>query len=233
MIPFDTLTDKQKELVSDIPTEYVDGKRYYVIDGLKLPSITTVLSLKSEAGISKWREKVGHEKADAISNKAKNRGTNFHTLCERYLRGEQNLFEGVMPDLKNAFKKTQREIDKITSLWHIELPLYSKVLGVAGRTDIIGRYEGEPAILDFKTSVKEKKKEYIQSYFEQETAYSLMYAERTHIQIRKIVTIFYVDDLDAPVVYIEKPGDYITSLKSSIYNYYAKYHPERIPKYAH
>ena len=51
-----------------LPTENVDGKRYYVTPtGEKYPSVTSVTGLLNKESIKKWRKKVGEEKANKIS----------------------------------------------------------------------------------------------------------------------------------------------------------------------
>ena len=64
--------------ITDINTEMVDGKRYYVSpSGEKYPSITTVISnnSKKQAGLAKWRARVGKKKAALITAKSARRGT--------------------------------------------------------------------------------------------------------------------------------------------------------------
>ena len=42
-------------------------------------------------------------------------------------------------------------LDKINNIHAIERTLYSEYLGLAGRVDCIAEYEGELAVIDFKT----------------------------------------------------------------------------------
>ena len=80
-------------------------------------------------------------------------------------------------------------LDKINNIHALEAPLYSKTLKLAGRVDCIGEYEGELAIIDFKTSSKTKREEWIQDYFSQEVAYAIMFQELTGLKVKKLVTI--------------------------------------------
>lgn len=206
--------------MKSLAVEEIGGKRHYISpNGVKLPSMTTVLGHFKKAQIIEWRNRVGSKEADAISNRAATRGTKFHALMERYLKNEQNLFEGVMPDMWQAFSDIRSTIDKIDNIHYIEAPLYSEVLGIAGRTDVIGEYEQVPSIIDFKTSLREKREEWIDNYFEQGTGYSLMYEELTGFQINQIVIIISVDGLDKPQVFVKNRIDYIDSLMTKIEAY--------------
>lgn len=206
--------------LKQLPVEEIDGKRFYVSpNGNKLPSVTTVLGYFKKQSIMEWRKRVGEDEANRISGRAATRGTKFHTLMEKYLLGNDTLFENVMPDMKQAFRDAQSTIDLIDNIHYIEAPLYSEVLGVAGRTDVIAEFAGVPSVIDFKTSRREKREEWIDNYFEQGTGYSLMYEELTDTRIDQIVIIISVDGLDKPQVFVKNRIDYIDSLKTKIEAY--------------
>lgn len=206
--------------MKSLAVEEIGGKRHYVSpNGIKLPSMTTVLGHFKKAQIIEWRNRVGSKTADAISNRASVRGTKFHSLLESYLKNEQNILEDVMPDMRQAFSDIRSTVDKIDNIHYIEAPLYSEVLGVAGRTDVIAEFDQVPSIIDFKTSRREKKEEWIENYFEQGTGYSLMYEELTGTQINQIVIIISVDGLEQPQVFIKDRIDYVDSLMTKIEAY--------------
>lgn len=218
MKDFRYLTNMPK--LESLSVEEIDGKRFYVSpNNIKLPSVTTVLGYFKKASLIEWRNRVGNKEADYIMRRAGVRGTKFHAMMERYLGNEQNIFEGVMPDMRQAFKDAQSTLDKIDNIHYMEVPLYSEILGVAGRTDVIAEFDGVPSIIDFKTSLREKKEEWIDAYFEQGTAYSLMYEEMTGIQTHQVVIIISVDGLDKPQVFIKDRIDYIDSLMYKIETY--------------
>jgi genome maintenance exonuclease 1 len=215
MKTFSYLTNMPK--LEPLPTIEVDGKRFYISpNGIKLPSVTTVLGHFKKGKILEWRNKVGAAEADKITNRASTRGTKFHALMERYLCNENNIFEGVMPDMKQAFKDVKSTIDRIDNIHYIESPLYSEVIGLAGRTDVIAEFDGVPSIIDFKTSLRLKKEEWIDNYFEQGTAYSLMYEEMTGKEVHQVVVVISVDGEDKPQVFIKNRIDYIDSLTTKI-----------------
>lgn len=206
--------------LQSLAVEEANGKRHYVSpNGIKLPSVTTVLGHFKTAQILEWCNRVGAETANSITNRAATRGTKFHAMMERYLKNETNIFEGVMPDMRQAFRDIKPTIDLIDNIHYIEAHLYSEVLGVAGRTDVIAEFDGVPSIIDFKTSTREKKEEWITNYFEQATAYSLMYEELVARQINQIVVIISTDYFDKPQVFIKDRTEYIDSLMMKIEAY--------------
>ena len=161
----------------DITTESIKGKRFYVTpEGNKYPSITTVLSDRNKEGIVKWRESVGNDVANQVMRQAASRGTAVHTLIENYLNNEELSKQDVLPVA--LFVTMKSELDNINNIRIQEGGLYSDKLGVAGRVDCIAEYKGKISVIDFKTSTKEKKEEWVENYFIQGSAYCEMYEER-------------------------------------------------------
>jgi genome maintenance exonuclease 1 len=209
----------QKSLC-ELNREEYNGKRYYVSpNGIKLPSVTTFLSHFKGDSILKWRKKVGEEEANRISKRASTRGTKFHSLMESYISNQERdcfLTEDLMPDMKQAFFDMVPTIDRIDNVHYLETMLYSETLGLAGQVDCIAEFDGIPSIIDFKTSLKLKKEEWILNYFEQCTAYSLMYEDMTGIQCRQIVVLISVDHETQPQIFVKKRGDYVKGLYDKI-----------------
>ncbi len=164
------------------------GRQYVDPDGNTYPSITTVLSILSEDSIRAWRARVGEEKANQISRQASSRGTTVHNIIEKYVANNPEYIKGEMPHNIQTFKDVQQVIDEgVTKVYQQEAPLYSKHLGVAGRVDCVGQWKGIDSIIDWKTSRKFKKKEWISSYFMQCAAYAIMWEERTGTPIKQLV----------------------------------------------
>ncbi|MBS3921874.1 MAG: PD-(D/E)XK nuclease family protein [Nitrosarchaeum sp.] len=170
----------------------IDGVRYYKTpQGLLYPSITTVLSKTSDmTGLDQWRERIGNDLADQIMKDAQIHGTMTHKLCEDYLKNKESV--GDFLDIpKNHFEKLKPYLHKMNNIRGIELPLYSDEFKIAGTCDCIAEYNGDLSIIDFKTSRSRLVEHYdkVQKYFMQATAYSLMWKERTGIEIDQIVII--------------------------------------------
>jgi len=182
----------------------IDGVRYYEVpsdNGLsKLVSITSVISHVNRGIFIEWRKKVGTEEADRITKAATSRGTDMHTLTEHYLKNEP--LPKVQPLSEILFKLAKPKLNLINNIHALETSLYSQKLGVAGTVDCIAEYDGELAIIDFKTSKKPKPKDWIEHYFVQCAAYACMLYEMTGIIVKKFVIIMSCENGEC-VVYEE------------------------------
>lgn len=194
----------------DLPTENVDGKRFYVTPtGERYPSVTTVTSQANAKSIAEWRRRVGNEQANKISGRASSMGTKVHKLCEDYVNNEEMLYESVAPINLFMFKQIKPILDTyLSEVYAVECPLYSHYLKTAGRCDCVGMFDGKLSIIDFKTASKRKKKSWITNYFMQESAYAVMFEERTNKPITNLVTIIAVTS-DEPQLFVEKRDDHI------------------------
>ena len=146
--------------------ETIDGVRYYSVPDeeelLKLVSITSVTSHFNKEIFVKWRKRVGDEEADRITKRATKRGTDMHTLVEHYMKNEE--LPEVPPISDFLFKISKANLKRINNIYALEGSLYSKQLGIAGTVDCIAEYDGELAIIDFKTSAKPKPRGWIEHY---------------------------------------------------------------------
>ena len=198
----------------EITTESIKGKRFYVTpEGNKYPSITTVLSDRNKEGIVKWRESVGNDVANQVMRQAASRGTAVHTLIENYLNNEELSKQAVLPVA--LFVTMKSELDNINNIRIQEGGLYSDKLGVAGRVDCIAEYKGKISVIDFKTSTKEKKEEWVENYFIQGSAYCEMYEERFLQPIEQVVILIVTED-GAVQTFIKDKRDYLPLLKTAI-----------------
>jgi genome maintenance exonuclease 1 len=192
----------------------IDGKRFYVLpEGIKLKSVTTVLSEKTDkTALFEWRKRVGNEEANKISVRAGRRGTSVHGIAERYVLNEENYYKKEVPANIDSFKQIKPIIDKnVDNIYGIELALFSKTLKAAGKTDLVAHYNGVPSIIDFKTSLKLKKEEWIENYFLQSTTYSMMFESLYKIQIPQIVIIIAVDH-ESPQVFVKERKQYVNKV---------------------
>ena len=198
--------------------EHIDGVRYYKIPDedelVKMVSITSVTSHFNKEIFVKWRKRVGNEEADRITKAATGRGTDMHTLTEHYLKNED--LPEVRPISDFLFKIAKGKLNKINNIYALEGPLYSKELGVAGTVDCIAEYDGELAIIDFKTSKKPKPRDWIEHYFVQCMAYGCMLYEMKGISIKKLVIIMACENGECVIYeerdkakYIKLLGEYI------------------------
>jgi ATP-dependent exoDNAse (exonuclease V) beta subunit len=185
--------------------ETIDGIRYYKVPDieqlLRLVSITSVTSHKNRQFFANWRKKIGEEEANKITKQATSRGTDMHTLVENYLYNKQ--LPEVQPLSDFLFKIAKTDLNRINNIHALESSLYSKVLGIAGTVDCIAEFDGELAIIDFKTSKKPKPRDWIEHYFVQCAAYACMLYEITGIAVKKFVIIMSCENGEC-VVYEER-----------------------------
>ena len=199
------------------------GRVYNTPDGNRYPSVTTILSELSKAGIVAWRKRVGAEEANRISTQAGSRGTKVHQICEDYLNNKPDYLDGQMPANVFTFKQIQPILDQyIDNIQYLEAPLYSDFLKTAGRVDCIAEFDGKLSIIDFKTSRKPKKKEWISNYFMQASCYAVMYEERTEIPVSRTVVIIAVDGSE-PQVFVENRDNFIEGFVDARVSYKEKY----------
>ncbi len=204
-------THLEPKQIDELQTINENNMRLYVTpEGLKYPSVTTVLGWKSKAGILEWRKRVGEEAANKISRQASTRGTKFHYQVEDHINNKEVKFAN--PSEKDMFTSIEHFLSRINNVHVQEASLYSDFLKTAGRVDCIAEFDGRLSIIDFKTSSKPKKAEYITNYFQQGSAYAVMYEERTGIPIDTVVIIMAVEG-NEPQLFIEKRDNFIESYR--------------------
>ena len=167
----------------------IDGKRHYDIGNDKLPSVTTILSAtqsdEKKKSLADWRARMGAQSADRIRDVSAMRGTAMHRYLEAYIDGSghkdlTSIGKEAEPMAKKIIESGLGDLEEV---WGQEVTLYYPGL-YAGATDIVGIYEGQPAIIDFKQTNKPKKREWISDYFAQLGAYCMAhnYVYGTKIQ---------------------------------------------------
>jgi len=178
----------------------IDGKRHYDIDQEKLPSVTTILSAtqseEKRKSLADWKARMGAQYADRVRDIAAMRGTAMHKFLEAYIDGSGHK------DLTSVGKEAEPMAQKIIEsglgdleeVWGQEVTLYYPGL-YAGATDIVGIYEGQPAIIDFKQTNKPKKREWISDYFCQLGAYCMAHNYVYGTKIQKGVILMCSKDL--------------------------------------
>jgi len=185
---------------------------YNLPNGDWVPSITSVTSFYNRQIFVKWRKRIGIEEANRITKRATARGTDFHSATELYMLNKDINWDDFRPLTKFMFIHAKPYLDKINNIHAIERTLYSEYLGLAGRVDCIGEYEGELAVIDFKTSEKIKPEEWLENYFVQEMFYASAYYELTGIPIKKLITIMVTPGGEVKVFDKRNKGDYIKLL---------------------
>ena len=189
---------------------------YYDEDKNRYHSVTTVVGSIDQKGLDEWREKVGKDVADHVAMKSAITGTKLHKIVESYLANEESEEENIFA--KAHFNNIEPLLANIDQINGLETKLCSKRLGLAGTVDCIAQYKGVDSIIDFKTSSKKKKDEWIKKYFLQTTAYSIMWEELTGIKVTQIVILITGED-GSREEYIRNRDDYVEELEEVIAKY--------------
>jgi genome maintenance exonuclease 1 len=167
----------------------VTRKRVYrTPDGESLPSVTTILgATKDMTHLNEWRDRIGHAKAQQITTEAAGVGTAMHGNLERFIAGIQRQ-PGNNPVHIQANKMAdviiENGLSKVNEVWAMEQSLYFPGL-YSGTTDLVGVYEGEPVVCDYKQTNKPKKAEWVEDYYIQLVAYILAHNEVYGTDIRR------------------------------------------------
>lgn len=210
---------------NELPRQNINGRRHYMVNGVPLPSVTTVLNFKEKPEVAKWRARVGDEEAARISQQATFRGNEVHEIIETYIK--TGIFDPkkYMPINVEMAVWIKDELDKnVTEVYASELKLYSMTLAVAGTVDCIGLWNGVPSIIDFKTSTRAKKDEWITGYYEQESCYSFMAFERssehkTPLFCKQLVTMIATEETKQCEVFVQKAAPWLDSAVKTISEY--------------
>lgn len=189
----------------------VTRKRVYLTpDGEKLPSVTTILgATKDMTHLNEWKKRIGEEKAAQITKEAAGVGTAMHANLERFLIGEQRQ-PGNNPVHVQANKMAdiiiENGISKVNEVWAMEQSLYFPGL-YSGTTDLVGIYDGEPAVMDHKQTNKPKKDEWIDDYKIQLVAYIMAHNEVYSTDIKRGIVFMCSRDLQYQQFEV-KPEDF-------------------------
>ena len=157
-----------------------NGIRIYQIDGINMPSVTSILGNIPErkVKIESWRNAVGEKMANYISVSATNRGKTTHTLIENHLNNEDDKSVGITAVTPlGLFRIVKPYLARIDNIHMLEEIIYSKEIGVAGQVDCIAEYKGKLSVIDFKTSTKRRDEDYNYGNFLQCSAYAKMFEE--------------------------------------------------------
>lgn len=201
------------------------GKRHYVSPtGEKLASVTTILSAtKDMTFLNEWRKRIGDAEADRQVKEATSVGNLLHDELEKYVLGlERNTGGNLIRKMarRMADMVIEEGLSKVTEVWGVEVPLYFPS-AYAGRSDLIGEFEGVPSIIDFKNSKKIKKREWVEDYLMQLSAYALAHNEVYGTNIRQGIIMMASRDFKYKTFIIE--GDEFT--------HYANMWTDRVEQY--
>ena len=175
-----------------------EGRKYVGDDNVPVPSVTTILDKTSDkTALIAWRKRVGEAEANRVSKESAGLGTKVHDALEKHILGEEVTFGNNMVSVmaKDMSELMIKEgFANVDEVWGTEIGLIAKGL-YAGTTDCIGVHNGEDAIIDFKTSKKIKKEEWIEDYYLQCCAYAMAHNEMYGTNIKKGVILMVSRDV--------------------------------------
>jgi len=157
-----------------------DGVRIYTINGINMPSVTSILGAIPErkSKIDAWKNSVGEKMANYISVSSTNRGKTMHTLVENHLKNEDEKSIGITAVTPlGLFRIIKPYLARIENIHLLEEVMYSPEMQVAGQADCIAEYKGKLSIIDFKSSTKQRNEDYNYGNFCQTAAYAKMFEE--------------------------------------------------------
>lgn len=191
-----------------------NGRQYVLPDGNKVKSVTTILSkTKDMSHLLAWRKRVGEAKAQQITTESAGLGTTLHSHLEAHILGTQrpigNNYCRLMAQ-RMADTVIVNGLKDVDEVWGVESHVHFENLW-AGTVDLIGVEKGIPSIIDFKTTNKPKKKEWIDDYFLQICLYSLAHNWMFNTVINKGVILMVSRQCEFQKFVIEGPEfDYYT-----------------------
>lgn len=208
--------------------QIINGKRFYQVpDGEQAvwyPSVTTVTGWRDREKWKRWRQDNASKSKMILE-----RGKQFHLTMEYYLSNRdpiQVLFG--RPHLEEMFLRIKPRVDTfVNNVVGLEVPLHSRLMRLAGRTDCLAEFDGKLSVIDFKTAERMKDLQGCHEYFLQATAYSIMFQELTGTRVPQIVIMMVSADGEEQA-FVENPRDYVRELKERIDEFYDEFDPEEV-----
>ena len=146
----------------------------------------------------------------------------IHEAIERYLNNRDDYLAPLGGNIRYEFlfDQIRKPLSKISDIRATETALYSDLMRLAGRVDLVGDYNDILSVIDFKGSARAKEEEWIDHYMIQTTMYAIMYHECYGVPVKQIVIIITCED-GSTQVFVRNPMDYVKQTKQAIDNFRA------------
>lgn len=194
----------------DLEQVTTENGRYYInpATGSSYDSVTTILKRHyDQSYLEEWKESVGKEKAEEISEFARNNGTSVHEIMEDFIFGRENKTK-LSPFQKLPIKRTKEFLtEHLGIVYGAEVRVFSDKMKAAGTFDLFGTIDGINTVIDYKTSKKNKSRAEIPHYFTQASIYAKMIEELYNIEVPNVLIIM--------INHGEKPDFYSASVSDS------------------
>ena len=228
-----TLEKQERPFVKQLDRE--DGHYYQTKDGTIYPSITTIKNLTDpKTWFPFWIKKIMRDnciteeeakiEAKRIGDSSMKVGTALHQLAEDYMNGGYPTVYDSKDFEKNPntlFVPLKDWLDEhVDNVYATESKISRKELQFAGTVDWVAEVDGVLTIGDYKNARKPKMPSNIlqSKYYEQATAYSIMFEECYGIKVEQIAIV--VISWDGKVrMFKSKPENHLSSLYDMILKY--------------
>lgn len=171
----------------------------YEKDGIKVPSVTTVLSaIFKDEGIALWANSLGYHHKDYKTELERyaNFGTIAHGIMEHYMKDDHPA-PTVPFEYISKINRILRNVDEILPKMNlskectelVEETIVSTDLGYGGTIDWLGISNGEYVLMDYKTSNRFKPHHFIQL-----SAYAYLLEKERNIKISKACILLLRED---------------------------------------
>ena len=162
--------------------------RYYEIDGLSLPSVTTILKIHNNPALNRWASNLGTELSEQISEETAEIGKQIHSYVARLIKGipiTKLEWMQLSDEIKNGIRAYERfRLQVKFEGMETEKMVYSVKYKFAGTLDAIGKIGKDKILIDFKTGER-----FYPSMFAQVTAYYKAHYEMKHIRIKELLVV--------------------------------------------
>jgi hypothetical protein len=192
----------------------INKKRYYVLndfpnvpDSIALPSVTTIASACSPPGkiaaLMNWRRKVGDEEANRRTRNAVDRGNWLHGVLEDFWNGEDiQTHLDSHPTYVPYFESIVGFLERVDSPLLVESAIAwydpAQEIGYSGTFDMLAKMNsGGYALLDWKTSYKEKPDTQLADYRMQLGAYVQAIEQMYDIEVNEAHCAIAIHDPDS------------------------------------
>jgi hypothetical protein len=145
-----------------MPTKFEAHTTYKDTNGVRVPSVTTILGVLAKPQLINWAYKLGKDGQDmkAVQDSAMSTGTLLHYLIATELRGEkpdqEYLDEFTLRDQRYCnnclLSWDEWKKDKVIEIVECEKPMVSQKFGYGGTLDLLAYINGKLCLCDFKSS---------------------------------------------------------------------------------
>lgn len=196
------------------------GRIYTGPNGTKYWSMTTMLkrTSKNKGWLEEWKKSIGEEAAREITSDACTRGESIHDAAEMFVKNInfQECCERAGKYLR-FFKQLSWALQtNVTKIYATELPIFSNIMKVGGRLDLLAEWRGELALIDYKGANSFKTLGNTLDYKHQLCGYSLAVEELYGVKPRKLINIVANSKSPTPTILITDRNDVLREFADRI-----------------